>query len=232
MSTVPTTLRCSPLAAEHATGALRFVQVEQMAMPRAFASGLSAHAPVTLCDVSHRRRFGCKGPQAARWLTERGLAVAAQFNHFTERAGLLVARLAATEFFLECAGSTWAHAAGIEAELAQRVADGGSGVYPVLRADAAIELAGPRADELLAQTCNVNFRPLAAAAQADTGPLVMTALAGVSVLVVPQRRAAELVYRLWCDPTFGPYLWRTLQGIAEELGGGVVPCVATELEEP
>lgn len=216
------TRRASPLAEEHARRGAEWVTLEEMAMPAAFARAALPEAPVTLRDVSHRRRLGCKGAQAPAWLAGQGLAVPGQFNHFVERDGLLVGRLAATEFLLEAVAGSHPALAHVESALAQRLDAGDSGVYPVLREDAAIELAGPRANEVLAQTCSVNFRPLAAGARAADGPLVMTSMVGVSVLVVPQARAAGVVYRLWCDPTFGPYLWRTLLAIAEELGGGAV----------
>jgi sarcosine oxidase subunit gamma len=42
----------------------------------------------------------------------------------------------------------------------------------------------------------------------------MTLMAGVSVLVLPQNlggtAGAETIYRIWCDPSFGSYLWETL----------------------
>jgi sarcosine oxidase subunit gamma len=211
------------LAEAHAQRGAEWAALEEMAMPAAFARGALPDAPVMLRDVSHRRRFGCKGPQAPAWLAGQGLAVPERFNHFVERDGLLIARLAATEFLLEAAAGASPALARIELALAQRLDAGGSGVYPVLRDDAAIELAGPRANELLLQTCNVNFRPLAAGARSDDGLLVMTSMVGVSVLVVPQARVGAIVYRLWCDPTFGPYLWRTLLAIVEELGGGAIP---------
>jgi sarcosine oxidase subunit gamma len=70
------------------------------------------------------------------------------------------------------------------------------------------------------QVCNVDFAPLARAATANDGPLALTQMVGVSVTVVPQRRADDLLYRIWCDPSFGPYLKTTLQDIADELNAG------------
>ena len=31
---------------------------------------------------------------------------------------------------------------------------------------------------------------------------------------------AGVCYRIWCDGTYGGYLWATLCGVAEEMGGG------------
>jgi glycine cleavage system aminomethyltransferase T len=62
-------------------------------------------------------------------------------------------------------------------------APGGPGVYPVLRQDAAL-IVGSRLDELLRQTCNVNFRPLDPAAR----PVVLTSMVGVGVTAIPEVR--------------------------------------------
>ena len=70
---------------------------------------------------------------------------------------------------------------------------------------------------LLVQVCNVDFRSSALAST-----LVMTSMVGVSVLALWERTAAGPMLRVWCDGTFGPYLWETLLGIAREEGGGPV----------
>ena len=93
-------------------------------------------------------------------------------------------------------------------------------LYPVLRADRALILAGPLADDVLVQVCNVNFAPLARAATDTAGSLALTQMVGVSVTVVPQRRGDATQYRIWCDPSFGLYLKSTLQDIANELNAG------------
>jgi sarcosine oxidase, subunit gamma len=103
----------------------------------------------------------------------------------------------------------------------------------VLREDWAFDLGGERVHDVLAQVCNVNF----AALSLDSNPLIMTLMIGVAVLVVPQRRAdalggpaeprgrverrepAERQYRIWCDPTFGPYLGESLGAVVSECGG-------------
>jgi sarcosine oxidase subunit gamma len=212
--------RRSPLAEWHAQHATAWRIEHGMALPAAGASYVADGAPVWLRDVSQRARFGCKGEAAPRWLAGLGIGVPTRFNAFDQRDGVLVARLAATEFFLEVAGDAQPRLRRVEAALAERLAAGEPGVYPVPRQDAALELGGELARDLLVQSCNVNFGPLAAQARADAGALVMTSMVGVSVLVVPQGQAGDVVYRIWCDPTFAPYLWRTLVEIAGELGGG------------
>jgi sarcosine oxidase subunit gamma len=95
-------------------------------------------------------------------------------------------------------------------------------VYPVLREDWAFHLGGDGVHDVLAQVCNVNF----AALSLPSRPLIMTLMIGVAVLVVPQSvagggqgGATTRHYRIWCDPTFGPYLGESLGAVVIECGG-------------
>ena len=46
----------------------------------------------------------------------------------------------------------------------------------------------------------------------------MTLMIGVGVLVLPQIGATtDAVYRIWCDPSFGPYLWSELEEIVTRI---------------
>jgi sarcosine oxidase, subunit gamma len=169
-----------------------------------------------------RDRLGLKGPRAADWLVTQGIDLPATPNTWThpEEAitadALLVARLGTAEFFLEdgAAGTTLER---ISAALGKNP----PGVYPVLREDWAFRLGGERVHDVLAQVCNVNFSAL----KLDSRPLIMTLMIGVAVLVVPQSvvggpgGAAERHYRIWCDPTFGPYLGESLGAVVIECGG-------------
>ena len=47
-------------------------------------------------------------------------------------------------------------------------------------------------------------------------------MVGVAVVALPSPDSC----RLWCDGSYGPYLWDTLLGIAVELGGGAVAASA------
>lgn len=91
-------------------------------------------------------------------------------------------------------------------------------VYPILRQDAAIALIGTEINQLLLQTCSFNFHALSLAER----PVILTSLVGVTVTVIPDERAGRPFYRIWCDRTFGAYLWQTLLAIAIELGGGAI----------
>lgn len=152
-------------------------------------------------------RTGLKGPGAAAWLQTQGVPVPPQPNTWLPLAGGgLIGRLASSEFFIE---------GDAVAPVVRALGTGEAGVYPVLRRDLGLLLAGEHAPAVLAQTCNVHFAALALEAR----PLVMTSMIGVSVLVIPQRDSPAVTYRIWCDPTFGPYLVRTLQSIVTEEGG-------------
>lgn len=168
-------------------------------------------------------RFGLKGPRAAEWLETRRIALPAAPNQWVAGAdsgmsdamlvasdALLVARLGSSEFFLEdCTGGDRLR----DLELALET--GQPGVYPVLREDAAFSLSGPGSYDVLAQVCNVNFADLELASQ----PVIMTLMIGVAVLIVPQMMGAGPRLRIWCDPTFGPYLEESLGTVVTESGG-------------
>jgi sarcosine oxidase subunit gamma len=170
-----------------------------------------------LRNHSARPRFGCKGPAAESWLGELGLEVPAPANSWTcERGDILVARLATSEFLIE----SMAPANARLSEIAEALLDPTqrrAGLVPVLRQDCVLELAGERANDLLVETCNVDFRPLARNAQAVSGPLVLTSMIGVGVTVVPRREDNRLTYTIWCDPSFGHYFESTLTTVANEL---------------
>jgi sarcosine oxidase subunit gamma len=164
-----------------------------------------------------RDRFGLKGPRAAQWLAAHGLSAPTAPNTWADvavpgeqDAALLVARLGAAEFFLEDrAGGTLLRSIEPAAEAPA------AGVYPVLRQDAVFSLSGAAVHEVLAQVCNVNFSGLSV----DSRPIVMTLMIGVSVLVLPQLVDGARRYRIWCDPTFGPYLGESLEAVVIECGG-------------
>jgi sarcosine oxidase, subunit gamma len=168
-----------------------------------------------------RGQIGMKGPRAEQWLTQSGVVLPAAPNSWSgpggadDATGLLVARLGTTEFFLEDA------AQGILLQNIRRgLEDGPPGVYPVLREDAAFQLSGDGVHDVLAQVCNVHFAALAL----DSRPVIMTLMLGVAVLVVPRGPGAPggdsgRRYRIWCDPTFAPFLGEAVGGVVVESGG-------------
>jgi sarcosine oxidase, subunit gamma len=169
---------------------------------------------IALADLSHLKRCGLKGPGAAAWLKSLAIGPPAGINQWAPLGACsLVARLATSEFLLEDnLGQDYADR--VRAQLGRGV----PGVTPVLRQDAEILIAGPRTNELLLQTCSFNF----AALDLVSCPLVMTSIIGVSVLLIPGARHGAPFYQIWCDGTYGVYLWEHLLEIAGELGGGAV----------
>ena len=159
-----------------------------------------------LTDNSHLSRLGLKGPLAAAWLQERGLAIPDRANSWISPAPDgqdIVMRLGTAEFFLEQAE----HSEQLRL-LATELSKPVPGVYPVLREDRALVLHGAAADEVLAQVCNVNFSALRHEREA-----VMTMMIGVAVIVAAQGNAARRHYRIWCDPSYGDYLLSSLQDV-------------------
>ena len=92
------------------------------------------------------------------------------------------------------------------------------GVYPVLRQDAGNRGWPGSVANSLAQTCSVNFigSILTAATAGDDfhGRRVGTGRS--------RMRKGKPLFRIWCDGTFGPYLWETLLEIAHDWVGGAV----------
>lgn len=172
-----------------------------------------ASAPIMLADASGLQRAGVKGPKAEDWLRAQGVSVPEGVNTWAATpGGVIVARLARSEFFLED------RAGGSTVERLRATLHPAPGIYPVMRQDAAIVLAGERLNDLLVQACNVNFQ----AWGPNERVVVMTAMLGVSVLVLWYEHRGTPLYRIWCDGTFAPYLWETLLGIARDEGGRAV----------
>lgn len=207
--------RSSPLARALATLHPEWVTV--LGMPLAAGlrdEALGRAATLGICDLSALARIGVKGSGAAGWLAAHGVSVPDQPNTWRPLdGGGLIARLARTEFLIEdgFAGNT-------AARLAPELRPGSPGVYPVPRQDCALALTGTQVNELLVQTCNVDFSAL----DPNAHGVILTQMVGVSITALHQDFGGTACWRLWCDGTSGPYLWETLTGIAEELGGGPV----------
>jgi len=169
-------------------------------------------------DVSCFAKFGMKGPKAADWLAKQGLKTPNEINSWVEGApGTLVLRLGGSEFLVEdqikgnaCNGLSTFNQAKT------------AGAYQVARADAAFILSGSQALNLLSELCVMDLRDSALASNA----VVMTQVAGISATLLRESLAGEQVYRIWCDVSYGPYMWAMLLEIAQELGGGAVGLTA------
>lgn len=207
--------RTSPLHGVIETLNPVWAEINRMKVPLRFAGDEdSARQRLGLSDLSFLPRFGLKGPGAAEWLLSHGVTSPAGINHWGELDhGGIIARLGTNEFFLED-GLNGNTVAPLRAALNR----GLPGVVPVFRQDAALAITGNEVNSLLVQTCNVNFNGFGM----NERLVVMTSMVGVSVLVIRSLREGVPFYRIWCDGTFGPYLWTTLLQISGELGGAAI----------
>ena len=170
--------------------------------------------PLAVVDVSCLPQWGVKGAGAMHWLEQQGILTPEQPNCWCScPGGGLVARLGMTEFAVQLGWDAPRRGMAMPCPYEE-----GSRVYPVERQYMAIALFGSALPDLLRQTCNVNFQALVLEEQ----PVVMTMMVGVGVTVLPWERDGIPFYQVWGDRSYGAYLWQTLVGIAEELGGGVV----------
>jgi sarcosine oxidase gamma subunit len=175
--------------------------------------------PVVLSDASARTRVGCKGPAAEAWLAHLGICVPQGANRYSvDSRGLLSARLATSEFLFE---STHAEAASAlaPAKQALELADMPSGVYPVLRQDFVLEVSGNRMHELFAQVCAVDLTPVERESSATEGPVIMTSMIGVGVVLTCRALSEGSRFTVWSDPSYSHYFSHQLAAIATELGG-------------
>lgn len=181
-------------------------------MPALVMPAEAKNTCLSIADVSFLTRFGVKGAGAATWLENQGIAVPSQANTWCYLPqGGIVARLGRSEFLVEDS----LHSA-VTPRLVAACEQPPARVYPVLRQDAAIALCGTATNQLLQQTCSINFLALPVAEH----PVILTSMIGVAVTIIPL--GSEPLYRIWCDGTFGTYVWKTLMAIIAELGGGVV----------
>lgn len=170
-------------------------------------------ARLGIADLSFLTRFGVKGAGAAAWL-EQSIPIPDRPNTWCPLPeGGMVARLGRTEFLIEDS----LHST-VAPQLVKACQQPPAKVYPVLRQDVAIALCGGAVNELLLQTCHINFRAVSLAEH----PVILTTIVGVNAIVIPSQRNGEPFYRIWCDRTFAAYMWSTLLAIAQELGGGAI----------
>lgn len=207
--------RTGPLREAQLGHAKHWAELESMPVAAAFADPETDARRLVLVgvgDTSHKRHAGAKGPGAQAWLGGLGITTPTQPNTWLRLdCGSLVARLGLSEYVV--AGSP-------HGETVERVATTPpvAGVYPVPRFDAEIVLAGRHVHDLMKQACSFDFEGL----DLSTRPLVMTSMVGVTVSVIASQSPSGPVYALWCDGTYGPYLWTTLVEIATSFGGGAV----------
>lgn len=173
----------------------------------------SRYELLSICDVSALNRFGVKGPNAAEWLASANLTLPEAKNSWTLQGKReLVLRLGGSEYLIEEPLNSHL-VAQLNALPVNKV-----GVHKVIRNDASFIVSGKLTTKLFSEVCAIDLSGDAL----EENRLVMTVIAGVSVTLLKQMLNGQSVYRIWCDGTFGPYLWKTLLGITEEYGGGAI----------
>jgi sarcosine oxidase gamma subunit len=80
---------------------------------------------------------------------------------------------------------------------------------------------GTALNDLLRQTCSVDFLPLLSHAAGNCGPLVLASMIGVGVVAIPRASSGRRELTLWVEPSFAHYFWTTLLTLVADLGGGV-----------
>lgn len=227
LTAVPHSLasRRSPIADWHERHAATVATRRAMAVPLVFAASAPQGSSVQLRDVSWHRRFGCKGPAAETWLIAQGFAVPPGVNRWScDERGVIVARLATSEFLVECEGAVDAPFSVASDQLA--VPQRAPAVYPVVRQDLAIEVSGAALEEFLQQVCSVDFAALLRSGAIGRGEVLLTSMIGVAVVAIVRATAAEPRLTIWSDPSYAHYFWTTLLEVAADLGGGVAACNA------
>ena len=207
-----TPLRLSPIhdALQEINGSWRDLN----GMPTLFSrpEDVVNYTRLGIADLSFLTRFGVKGKNAANWLIQQGISLPDRPNSWCQLPeGGIIARLGLTEFLIEDSMTS------IIAPQLAAACQHPSAVYPVLRQDLAIALTGSAVTELLHQTCNINFQTLS-----TEHPVILTTAIGVNVTIIPSQRNGQPFYRIWCDRTFGEYVWQTLLKIVQQLGGDAI----------
>ncbi|MEP7242855.1 MAG: hypothetical protein ABI885_04135 [Gammaproteobacteria bacterium] len=175
-------------------------------------------AGVVIDVVSGRGRVGCKGPGAPAWLEKHGITVPDAPNRYAiDSSGVLSARLATSEFLIE-ATNDGAASVVEPVRRALEYADFPQGVYPVLRQDFVLEISGAEAAGLFNQTCAVDLEPVARQSTAADGPVIMTSMIGVSVVLVCQQLSEGRRFSVWSDPSYSAYFHSQLLAIVTDRG--------------
>ncbi|MBU2784256.1 hypothetical protein HAP93_00485 [Acidithiobacillus ferriphilus] len=169
-------------------------------------STIDQDAAIWIADLSLQPRFGCKGRGAAEWLGAQDLTVPASPNSWVMTGESTILRLGDSEFLIESTADVVNKIKSLPREAA---------VYPVLRQDCAFEFGGAQVENLLRQVCSMHFEALNLTVQ----PIILTSMIGVSVIILPKQDQGRPNFRVWADNTYGFYLWNTLLGIGNELGG-------------
>lgn len=148
--------------------------------------------------------FGIKGANAEARLKALGITMPEAPNHWCLQAeNMLVMRLGATEFLIECA-----QANPQCAQLKHALSQAEAGLYPVARHDASWQLQGEAVVDLLAEICLLDL-PHAT----QDRRVCLTQLAGINAIVIQQSMQENTLYRIWCDGSYQQTLQEILMHI-------------------
>ncbi|MCZ6774548.1 MAG: hypothetical protein O7G83_21540 [Proteobacteria bacterium] len=171
---------------------------------------------VSLVDLSRRRRFGVKGPNAASWLSNQALPVSAENNRAEAANAVVTARLAPGEILL-LAGET---GGGIILNNLSFALDRDhpAGCYAVPRQDmsAWFRLTGKQAPRLMAELCAIDLRPH----RFVEGFVAQTSVANHSAIVVRSDRKSAYGLDLLTDFSGAGYFWKVLAEKVDHWSGG------------
>ncbi len=165
-----------------------------------------------LCDLSPLAKLGVRGPAAAAWLQDQGIAAFDSIYDAQRLAdGGWGVRTGANDFFFESGSECHVLAA-----LDEALGRGTPEVVRVERQEATFLLTGSKTPELFAQTCAIDFR------EAVPGRVLMTRVAGVNCVILPEGTREVPRYRIWVDASYAVSLWEMLYEICHELGGQLI----------
>jgi sarcosine oxidase subunit gamma len=137
-----------------------------------------------------------------------------------DASGVMVARLATSEFLIEAVDGGAERVAASLPQLGSAARP--TNVYPVARQDLVVGIQGSGTQTLLRQICSVDFVPLFESCGPTAGPVVLTSMIGVGVVAWPRRTESGSTLRVWLDPSFAHYFWTTLLEVGRGVGAMVI----------
>jgi glycine cleavage system aminomethyltransferase T len=202
-----------------------WVEIHNMKVPLRFKDATreaQLKTDLALCDLSCLPRMSVKGPDSLAWSGQAGIPIPENLYGCRPLADTgLVIRTDRQEVFLED-GPGSPRVSEFERQLSSQLST--AGVCWVRRQDASFQLTGARCNAVLRETCGVDFT------QPPDG-VVMTRVAGVSCMVLPFQAEATPAFRLWLDPSYGPYLWDALLEIVCDEGGDAIGSSLQEISK-
>ena len=153
-------------------------------------------------DISNAEKFGIKGKGAEEFLKSQGVKLPEKYNTAVIDNDKIIMRLGISEYLLEGVGVSKFYDLPKPAQ-----------AYQVLRQDCCLLLEGEAIYKILSQSCAIDF----VKANAKDLPLFLTSMVGVGVTILLSEEAGLPKVRIYCDPTYGAYLFKTLLEIGGDL---------------